>query len=143
MQQTDIEIYLRDCTLDALIDGLKALFGEASLELDLSASANRGLSGLIRHGELIAHVHDKLTAHVYAYLGVPSKSWLCLVFEIDPKAATSALPWPDDLACARALHQLLGCEVRCSADLWYEGASDEDWWWQLRDGGETRIQWPS
>lgn len=53
---------------------------------------------------------------------------------------TNHTPWGDDLACARAAHEALGCEVRCSKAGWQEGDAGPGWIKLIR-GEEKPLDW--
>ncbi|AQZ93300.1 hypothetical protein ACFSB1_11530 [Halopseudomonas phragmitis] len=120
MRQPDIEIYLREDHLPALLDWLASLgqlqqtstSGRASLELDG-----------VRIPVLIVRK--------------AAGKWASIWFDSD------RTPWATDADCARAVFAAIGQEVRCSVGGWSEddGEDDADRWLKVNAEGENEFIW--
>lgn len=123
MRQPDIEIYLRDDHLDALLDWLDSKVGTLALQAP-AGQTQRGVLG---------------TANPIPLMIVRKASgkWASIWFE------SPDTPWATDAECARAVHAGIGQEVRCSVGGWTEsdGEADADRWLKVNADGETEFVW--
>jgi len=69
-----------------------------------------------------------------------SGTFSSLCFE--PASAGGTLPWRNDAACARDVHQQLGCEVRFCNGGWRDGQPDAEAWVVIDADGERLMAWP-
>lgn len=122
----DLEIYIRDLESGQLTLWLvQHLDG---LELDdsvVDSGAFKG-RGQFRDANVRVSVYPKANG----------KRYTCVVLEGE------ALPWSEDLDCARSAWRALDNEVRCSSGGWQEGDSlDEEKWWRIDSRGEMLVVW--
>ncbi|MFC3606437.1 hypothetical protein [Stutzerimonas tarimensis] len=120
MRQPDIEIYLKDASLEAVGDWLAQRLGACT------AWQSRGQTQQCRAGGIPV-----------VWLPRAVGKWHSLLLESD------TTPWIDDLACARDAHAALGVEIRCAPGGWQEEESDEkgDHWLSIDAEGEREILW--
>lgn len=91
---------------------------------------------------------DQTSAHTWQGKGIGSddSEIPCLLIERAVGGFTSlwldsaATPWSRDIDCARALHDALGGEVRCSPGSWQPG-EQPDTFVKLINGVESMIEW--
>lgn len=118
----DLEIYLKDCPTEAIINWL---------------------TQLAEHCEITAKKPDQVSLK----LGFPSGSTAVMIQQrVVGKAWTSlwlqnnVSPWDTDIACAEQAHKELEVQVRCIASGWQEG-DEPDEWWKVSDGQKSLITW--
>ena len=117
---TDIEIYVRSITPDAVTDWLR------HLNWDIIETKT-----LARHNKITAFVNGVNIP----IIALPSdKKFTSIWFQ------STHTPWQDDLACARAAMAYFQTEVRASQGGWQE-ESDDERWWQITQQGEQLISW--
>lgn len=120
MRQPDIEIYLRDATLD-----------------DLSPWLEQSL-GVALHWEKKGKVY-KCQVDCIPMTWIPEAvgKWHCLLLESD------LTPWENDLSCAHSAFSALGVEVRCMPGSWQEadGEDEADRWLSVGPEGMQEIIW--
>lgn len=124
MRQPDIEIYLREEHLDALTAWLDQQVGQLQLQPWRDA---------VRRGTLCAGEHQIPLMIVRKAAG----KWASVWFD------SAHTPWETDMDCARAVHQGLNEEVRCSVGGWSEEEDDpdDDRWIKINASGEVEFTW--
>lgn len=120
MRQPDIEIYLRDASQQAVTEWLEQAIGSCS------PWQQKGKTFKCQAGEIPV-----------TWLPKAVGKWHSLLME------SSATPWEDDIACARAAYQALNVEIRCAPGGWQEEESveDADRWISISERGEDEIIW--
>ena len=120
MRQPDIEIYLKDCDLEAVSHWLSTA---------LAATPRWLTKGQISQA-LIAQLPVTWFKHAVG-------KWNSLLIE------SADSPWATDLDCAQAAYATLGVEVRCSLGGWQEsqGEADADQWLKVTAEGVTEFTW--
>lgn len=120
MRQPDIEIYLKDCDLEAVSHWLSTA---------LAATPHWLTKGQISQA-LIAQLPVTWFKHAVG-------KWSSLLIE------SAASPWATDLDCAQAAYAALGVEVRCSLGGWQEsqGEANADQWLKVNAEGVTEFTW--
>ena len=116
----DIEIYLLKAEADAVKNWLSNALVTSSAIEELSQS-KQGIEWRAGNMEIL------FTANA-------SKNFASLWFK------TNQTPWDDDLACAKAAHEALQLEVRCSKAGWQEGDEGPGWIKLIR-GEEKPLDW--
>jgi hypothetical protein len=128
----EVEIYLR-------ADPGPILAWVASLCVHPATLAVRARGGMVtRRGDLSLRLPDGDAAACEALLvesAANGFSSLCFTGH--------ALPWANDLDCARAAASAIGCEVRCNAEAWQPGDDEDDGWIAITRDGEQAIRWRS
>lgn len=122
--QPDIEIYVRDATLDDILGWLGQRLGT------LQAEPSRGA--------MARYVVDSngVSIPVRITTGAVGKAWTCVWLD------SPDTPWADDTACARDCFAVLGREVRCAAGNWDENRGDDpDAFIKVNADGETPVRW--
>lgn len=121
----DIEIYIKDASLEAIQFWLEQHFSEVSLR---SMASGHGWIGSVEA--------ENQRIPVSIFNEAAGKRYSCLVFD------TNHTPWQNDLDCARSAWQSLRTEIRCSAAGWQEGDDVEnERWWRLDERGEAEVSW--
>ena len=118
----DIEIYLRDCSTERVLDWLKQEFD--GTQMNTLRQDHKVL-------QLEMSTHGNTLSVTLYFDALPG--YTVVWFD------TSATPWNTDLACARAAALHLGCEVRCSV-----GGSDDtdsEQWWRVIGDRVDQITW--
>ena len=120
MRHPDIEIYLKDCELDAITTWLASTLGACS------HWQKRGQTLQCNAGNVPV-----------VWLPKAVGKWNSLLLESD------STPWDDDIACAEAAFATLGCEVRCAPGSWSEeqGEEDADRWVKVNAEGTQEFVW--
>lgn len=118
--QTDIEIYLKDCTREQVQQWLAQVFTECG---DWQV---RGQVHRCRCDGIALLWYQKAVG-----------SWHSLLFD------SASTPWATDLECAQAAHAALGVEVRCAPSGWQEEQGEQvaDDWLKVDANGTTPIVW--
>lgn len=124
MRQPDIEIYLREEHLDSLNTWLDQEVGSLQLE-PWREAVRRGTLGIDQHRIPLMIIRKA------------AGKWASVWFD------SAHTPWDTDLDCARAIHQALGEEVRCSVGSWSEEEDDPeaDRWIKVNASGEVEFTW--
>ena len=122
MRQPDIEIYLREDHVPALLDWLGT-----QGELQLPAGKRQG--NLMLNGECIP----------VQIIPKAAGKWTSIWFD------SPDTPWATDAECAQAVFDATGQEVRCSVGTWQEtdGEADADRWLKVNANGAEEFSWPS
>lgn len=123
MRQPDIEIYLREDHVKDLL----AWLPEAMGPIVLDEPKGNSRQGLIESQPAVPLMIVRKAAG----------KWTSIWFD------SEATPWATDIDCARAVHQALGHEVRCSVGSWNEtdGEADADRWLKVNADGESEFVW--
>ncbi len=121
-KQPDIEIYVRDATVDDLRGWLEKRLGPLTAQPSgkTMAKFTVDVSGIA--------IPVRITP------GVVGKIWTSVWLD------SPDTPWADDLACARDCYAMLGKEVRCTAGGWHE-EEDPDSFLKITADGEKTITW--
>lgn len=127
-RQPDIEIYVRDTSVDALCDWLARKLGPVTAEPSRGTMAKFLVQA------------DGVAIPVRITTGAVGKQWTSVWLD------SPDTPWADDLACARDCYAMLGKEVRCAAGSWSESSSrdddaDADLFIKVNGDGETKMNW--
>ncbi|MGB1238373.1 MAG: hypothetical protein ACPG4U_09205 [Pseudomonadales bacterium] len=121
----DIEIYIKNCELEAVVDWLRG--HSKGLELEQRADNHCTMNITFDATPVAADFHTK----------VSGKAWSSLWIKSD------ASPWATDLACALSASESLNTQVRCMANSWREDESEIEQWWRIENGERTLIEWNS
>lgn len=121
----DLEIYVKDLSLDMIRKWLKAHFDT----VEVLGSSNKVHDFLV-HGQ-------KDSAPVMIVEGAVGKAWTSIWFK------ANKTPWGDDMACARSLNQFAKCRVRANAAPWSDGEDMDEWWQITESGEESTVSWPN
>lgn len=118
----DIEIYVKDRTVDQLLDWLATLGSSLSPAFEQGPTHEYTL--MINDLKIPVLIHEK----------VAGKAWNSVWFKSDQT------PWEKDIDCAKEASRSLETQVRCIAGGWQTG-DDPDEWWKVIEGEATLIQW--
>lgn len=118
----DIEIYIKNSSVEAIQDWLKS--HSDHVELLSSKNTIHELAITFEGGPIEAMIHER----------VAGKAWTSLWL----KSNTS--PWATDLECAHTASKELNTQIRCIASGWNDG-DDPDEYWKVENGSEEKIQW--
>lgn len=123
--QSDIEIYIKDSSIDSIQDWLKLLFTDVTT---------------VKEGKKIHHVRCTYQAQeidIEILLEAVGKRFTCLWFQ------SSSTPWKTDVECARAAFAHFTTEVRCSEGDWTEtdAVPEKQLWWRINTEGEALVSW--
>jgi len=122
--QPDIEIYVRDASIDDIRHWLEKRLGALQAEPSRGAMAHFRAE---RDGEAIP---------VRIMPGAVAKNWTSVWLD------SPDTPWANDLACARDCFSFLSLEVRCAVSSWHEDDEDDpDAFIRLNADGEKQISW--
>lgn len=113
----DIEIYLLKVSIDQIHDWLCSFFTEVTEQSRSDKSASWTVDGM---------------PVLYSVNSI--KNFSCLWFKRNDTV------WNTDLDCARAVHQALQCEVRCSGAGWQENDEGPGWIKLIRNE-EKPLDW--
>lgn len=128
--QPDIEIYLKQATLEDIQRWLLARFETLTVQEDW---AQRFTLGKIIQTE-IPSAGSSIPLMITP--GAAGKAFTSIWFK------SARTPWKNDVECGRDCAAFLGLEVRCSANSWEENeALDSEQWWVLKDGQERLVRW--
>jgi hypothetical protein len=118
----DIEIYVKDRTLDAILEWLN------SYSHTPGSVTSKGLIHELEitfpEGPVGVMIHEK----------VAGKAWVSVWFK------DNLTPWTKDLDCALAASTEMATQVRCIAAGWDDG-DDPDEFWKVESGTQEKIQW--
>lgn len=118
----DIEIYVKDRSLNAILDWLNSYSSEPSPVS--SKGLIHELEVTFPEGRVGVMIHEK----------VAGKAWVSVWFK------DNLTPWVKDLDCALAASQEMTTQVRCIAAGWDDG-DDPDEFWKIENGEQEKIQW--
>lgn len=122
----DLEIYIRDIDLAAVVQWLSCHFDQIDLPGD--APINKAVKG---RGNYTGH-----DVRISIYPGAGGKRYASLILEGDE------LPWESDLDCGRSAWRAMDSEIRCSPGDWEEGEPVQDEkWWRIDQRGEQLAVW--
>lgn len=120
----DIEIYVKDATVEELRGWLAQRFG---------AIDNEPSRGAMQHFR-VENAGSVIPVRIMP--GAVGKAWTSVWLD------SPDTPWADDLACARDCFAFLGKEVRCAAGGWQEETGDDpDAFIRVTADGEKPIAW--
>lgn len=118
----DIEIYVKNCSLEAIQDWLKSLSDQ--MTCNTSKNTIHEFTLTFQGNNVETLVHEK----------VAGKAWTSVWLKSDQT------PWVNDLECARAAASAMDAQIRCVASGWEDG-DDPDEYWKIENGTEEKIQW--
>ncbi|WP_062267582.1 hypothetical protein [Endozoicomonas arenosclerae] len=121
----DIEIYVKDLSLEIIQKWLKAHFDDVEV---LSTGKNVN--------DFLLHSNDGATP-VMIVTNAVGKAWTSIWFK------ANKTPWEDDMACARSLNNFGKCRVRANAAPWSDGEDMDEWWQMTETGEESTVSWPN
>ena len=123
-RQPDIEVYIKECSIEAIIDWLNSVFDEVKTHDPLDkASIN------------LTCIAGNNSIPLTLYTGAAGKLYTSLWFQ------SENTPWETDIDCAMALANALGNEVRCATNSWVESDDSESQWWKVTREGKTMVNW--
>ena len=123
-RQPDIEVYIKDSSIDEIISWLKATFEAITLPSKLdTASIN------------VICKHQNTDIPLTIYTGAAGKLYTSLWFQ------SAHTPWVSDLDCATALAESLDKEVRCATNSWEESQDADNEWWKVTKDNKTKVNW--
>lgn len=117
----DIEIYIKQRSVEQISDWLKQQFDQLKFE------HQRGQT--YRYSATLSNTQIPVTL-----IDRAAKDFSSVWFDSQETA------WLQDLDCARQASLQLETEIRCIASGWSEG-DEPDEYWSVKDGEETLIQW--
>ena len=118
----DIEIYIKNSSVPALLKWLGERFEDAS-KVKSRATTHE-----------LSVVFEDRTIPVMIQERVVGKPWISIWFNSD------ATPWATDLDCAKEISETLGVQTRCIINGWQEG-DEPDEWWRLENGQQEKVIW--
>ena len=124
-KQADIEIYVKDQTLDDIFAWLNTCFNAIDI------SKNKGKLAMVK-----CHT-DNTSFDVEIVSEAVGKRFISLWFQ------SEQTPWHTDLDCAREAFEHFQTEIRCSEGDWTEseGLPEKQLWWRINQDGEKLVQW--
>lgn len=123
-RQPDIEVYIKECSIEEIISWLNSVFGEVKTPTSLDkASIN------------VSCTSGDSTIPLTIYTGAAGKLYTSLWFK------SENTPWETDLDCAMALATALNKELRCATSGWEESDDSENQWWKVTSEGKTMVSW--
>lgn len=120
----DIEIYVKDRSVEQIVDWLNGLC--QPLQLDYAQGQVHHYIGNMDGQDIPIMIHEK----------VNGKAWISVWFNSD------STPWIKDLDCAEQAAKEMDTQIRCIASGWNTG-DDPDEWWKVENGHQEKIQWRS
>lgn len=123
-RQPDIEIYIKDCSIDNIIDWLNTVFDEVNT-----------LSPLDKASINVTCISGDNTIPLTIYTSAAGKLYTSLWFK------SEHTPWAADIDCAIAIASALDKEVRCATNSWVESEDSENQWWKVTSEGKTMVNW--
>ncbi|MCP5207393.1 MAG: hypothetical protein H7A01_09350 [Hahellaceae bacterium] len=123
--QSDIEIYIKDCTIDVIKEWLETRLGPVTL---------------IKQGkniQLFKCSYESKVLIIEVLAEAVGKRFTCVWFQ------SSDTPWNTDLECARDAFAALNTEIRCSEGNWSEeeAVPEQQLWWRITADGEKQVVW--
>ena len=122
IRHPDIEIYVKNCTPDAISNWL------AEQADSISAVSSKGQN----HQLVLTFANQQVPVMIQEK--VAGKAWTSVWFK------KNETPWLTDLSCARNASEGLETQIRCIASGWNDG-DDPDEYWKVENGSEEKIQW--
>lgn len=120
----DIEIYIKNRSLDVILDWLGQRCDSVNLLKDVGGT--HSLEVELEGRQIPVMIHERAVG----------KAWISIWFRSDET------PWARDIDCAHEVARALETQVRCVASGWNEG-DDPDEWWSVENGDARKIQWQS
>ena len=128
--QPDIEIYIKNLSIDQLLGWLKTHFTlkdeEAIAAIDMSAARSHTTNIRFKDEDILLVITPCAAGKAYASI------W----FKSDKT------PWKNDLDCAESALEAIDTEVRCSAESWAEEEPEfSEKWWKLTRSNRELVIW--
>ncbi len=124
-RQPDIEVYIKDISIDAIINWLNEVFDDVATQGALDKSPLT----------LQCKMKSAASMPVTIFTGAAGKLYTSLWFQSDKT------PWNTDLDCAIQLVEATGNEVRCSTNSWEEVEDADNQWWKVTTEGKAIVNW--
>ncbi|UZE95099.1 hypothetical protein [Alkalimarinus alittae] len=123
-RQPDIEVYIKECSIDEIITWLNSVFEDV-----------KTLGPLDKKSITLTCTNGDNSIPLTVYTGAAGKLYTSLWFQ------SEKTPWKTDLDCALAIANALDTEVRCATNSWEESADSENEWWKVTKEGQTTVNW--
>lgn len=128
--QPDIEIYVRDASLQNILDWLRLEFDQVSIS---DPGQNAFSKGKPAAGKLSL---EGQSIPVFIMPNAAGKAFTSIWFK------SNKTNWINDEACALSFLSFLDTEVRCSATSWHEQEEEgSDQWWLIKRNEKRLIRW--
>lgn len=123
--QSDIEIYIKDCTTDVIKEWFEKRLGATTL---LKEGKNM---------HLFKCTYNSKEIKIEVLAEAVGKRFTCIWFQ------SPDTPWHTDLECARDAFVALNTEIRCSEGNWSEEEAipEQQLWWRINVEGEKLVAW--
>jgi hypothetical protein len=128
-RQPDIEVYIKDISVDAIISWLNDVFVSVEKQNALGKASITLQCKIKDETDIIS------TIPVTIFTGAAGKLYTSLWFQSDKT------PWSTDIDCAIQLVEATGNEVRCSTNGWEEAEDADNQWWKVTAEGKTIVNW--
>jgi len=128
-RQPDIEVYIKDISVDAIINWLNDVFEGVEAQSPLDKSP------LTLQCKIKEDTGSVATIPVTIFTGAAGKLYTSLWFQSDKT------PWNTDFDCAIQLVEATGNEVRCSTNGWEEAEDADNQWWKVTSEEKTIVNW--
>lgn len=125
VRQQDIEVYIKDISVDAIINWLNDIFEDVLVQGEHDKTPLT-LECKLKGTEIILAT---------IFTSAAGKLYTSLWFQSDKT------PWNTDLDCAIQLVEALGSEVRCSTNSWEEVEDSDNQWWKVTTEGKEIVSW--
>lgn len=123
-RQPDIEVYIKNCTVEEIITWLNTTFDEVDAKDDLEKTSINLTCKLAEQ-----------TIPLTIYIGAAGKLFTSLWFQSD------RTPWASDIDCASQIADTLNKEVRCATNGWEESEDSDNQWWKVTKEGKEVVSW--
>ncbi len=128
-RQSDIEVYIKDISVDAIINWLNEIFEDVTTQGALDKTP------LTLQCKMKNVTGDTEDMPVTIFTGAAGKLYTSLWFQSDKT------PWHTDLDCAIQLVEATESEVRCSTNSWEEVEDADNQWWKVTTEGKEVVNW--
>jgi len=128
-RQPDIEVYIKDISVDEIINWLSNVFESVETQSTLDKTSITLQCKIKDETGVIASIP------VTIFTGAAGKLYTSLWIQSDKT------PWNTDLDCAVQLFEATGNEVRCSTNGWEEAEDADNQWWKVTEEGKTVVNW--
>lgn len=122
--QPDIEVYIKECSIDEIIDWLNTVFDDVNARSPLDKASIK-----------VTCISGDNRIPLTIYTGAAGKLYTSLWFQ------SAHTPWAADIDCATAIANTLNKEVRCATNSWVESEDSENQWWKVTSEGKTMVNW--